>query len=1021
MEKKKEFPIDFDRFTGDLNSKYRLLIADQSGNSYAVELQKIKEFAGAVTPGEGFYPYPISGEIDPTTGHLILLMNDLSTIDFGYIGVNIGDTLTKSEIEALISNLVDSAPASLNTLHELANALGDDPNFATTIINLISQKVSQVAGYSLTKNDLTDILKSNYDSAYDHSRSTHAPANAQANVVEVIKVNGIALTPNEKKEVNIAWLDENGNLVIPGNIHATGNIIADGDVSAFGSSAGVGGSGLIQTVYGYNSLGGSFNDAVLTETFNAYTINRLAGRISTLENNPSITSQNIISALGFTPYNSTNPNGYITASSIPASLPASDVYAWAKQSAKPTYSWGEILSRPTLLSQFSNDLGNYGNWITASALSGLIPYTGGSSDVSLGSHSITVKSISIDGFVIEKDSSGNLKFNGSIFATGDVSAFGSSIGSGGSGLIQTVYGYSSLGSSFDSANLTDTFNAFAINRLAGRISTLETNPTLNYGSVISALGFTPWYSSSHPTTHSGYGITDTPWTSVGYLTGITGSQVTSALGFTPYNTTNPNGYIAGINSSMVINALGYTPLANRTFGSAANNNSGDFLAYNATAVDSTKWVGVGNGFSQGTSNWGGLNGILGIHTNGYAYRYAATDVKSYLGLGSIASSNTGDFIQNNNASAQSANIWINGIIRVDKNIAGLILNRDSTSYYNGIRYTTGGDYKWFVGLRENLLSNNYIIYSENGFDALTLNQSSGAATFASSIEATQVTIVKSTPYVSFYQSGIQEWKVGQLNSGSNLLSFYANGQPVPNVLSLNASNGMATFSNSITGGGELYLKPYLPSALSGGGSPYYGTNITLASDLGSNQGAARIWGRYGGGYSGGSNTHLSFEIASNTQSYNSDPRLLTYVERMRLTSDGNLVIGFSSDQGYRLAVNGNICASGNYTSNGEVTAYSTSDFRLKTAITAISNPFDLINGIRPVSYYWNDIAKGLNANKTNLIQYGVVAQELANVRPEWVYDMYSGKYKGVDYIQMIPVLLACIQEQQKQIEMLQNK
>lgn len=41
---------------------------------------------------------------------------------------------------------------------------------------------------------------------------------------------------------------------------------------------------------------------------------------------------------------------------------------------------------------------------------------------------------------------------------------------------------------------------------------------------------------------------------------ITSGNVTAALGFTPYNATNPSGYISGINSSMVTTALGFTPL-----------------------------------------------------------------------------------------------------------------------------------------------------------------------------------------------------------------------------------------------------------------------------------------------------------------------------------------------------------------------------------------------------------------------------------------------------------------------------
>lgn len=45
----------------------------------------------------------------------------------------------------------------------------------------------------------------------------------------------------------------------------------------------------------------------------------------------------------------------------------------------------------------------------------------------------------------------------------------------------------------------------------------------------------------------------------GYITGITSSDVTTALGYTPYNSTNPNGYITGITGTDVTNALGFTP------------------------------------------------------------------------------------------------------------------------------------------------------------------------------------------------------------------------------------------------------------------------------------------------------------------------------------------------------------------------------------------------------------------------------------------------------------------------------
>ena len=48
----------------------------------------------------------------------------------------------KTEVETAVAGLVDSAPETLNTLNELAAALGDDPNFATTIATEVGKKVN---------------------------------------------------------------------------------------------------------------------------------------------------------------------------------------------------------------------------------------------------------------------------------------------------------------------------------------------------------------------------------------------------------------------------------------------------------------------------------------------------------------------------------------------------------------------------------------------------------------------------------------------------------------------------------------------------------------------------------------------------------------------------------------------------------------------------------------------------------------------------------------------------------------
>ena len=54
----------------------------------------------------------------------------------------------------------------------------------------------------LSDNDLTNELKEKYDAAHTHSQAEHAPADAEANVVEAVKVNGVALTV-ENKSVDV--------------------------------------------------------------------------------------------------------------------------------------------------------------------------------------------------------------------------------------------------------------------------------------------------------------------------------------------------------------------------------------------------------------------------------------------------------------------------------------------------------------------------------------------------------------------------------------------------------------------------------------------------------------------------------------------------------------------------------------------------------------------------------------------------------------------------------------------------
>lgn len=73
---------------------------------------------------------------------------------------NIQDTYsTKEYVAQKISELVGSAPKTLDTLNELAEALGRDPNFATTIVTELNQKVDKIKGKQLSTEDFTTAFK----------------------------------------------------------------------------------------------------------------------------------------------------------------------------------------------------------------------------------------------------------------------------------------------------------------------------------------------------------------------------------------------------------------------------------------------------------------------------------------------------------------------------------------------------------------------------------------------------------------------------------------------------------------------------------------------------------------------------------------------------------------------------------------------------------------------------------------------------------------------------------------------
>ena len=73
---------------------------------------------------------------------------------------------TSAQVDTKVASIVDSAPETLNTLNELAAALGDDANHVSTMTTLVGTKADQSTTYTKTEVDTSLNLKSDKTTTY---------------------------------------------------------------------------------------------------------------------------------------------------------------------------------------------------------------------------------------------------------------------------------------------------------------------------------------------------------------------------------------------------------------------------------------------------------------------------------------------------------------------------------------------------------------------------------------------------------------------------------------------------------------------------------------------------------------------------------------------------------------------------------------------------------------------------------------------------------------------------------------
>ena len=109
---------------------------------------------------------------------------------------------------------------------------------------------------------------------------------------------------------------------------------------------------------------------------------------------------------------------------------------------------------------------------------------------------------------------------------------------------------------------------------------------------------------------------------------------------------------------------------------------------------------------------------------------------------------------------------------------------------------------------------------------------------------------------------------------------------------------------------------------------------------------------------------------------------------------------------------------GEIRATGDVTAYYSSDIRLKENIKPIENALNKVDAISGNTYDWKEGFDTIHSHKGNDV--GVIAQELEQVLPEVVTDRENG-YKAVNYEKIVPLLIEAIKELNKKIKELESK
>lgn len=410
-----------------------------------------------------------------------------------------------------------------------------------------------------------------------------------------------------------------------------------------------------------------------------------------------------------------------------------------------------------------------------------------------------------------------------------------------------------------------------------------------------------------------------------------------------------------------------------------------------------------------------------------------------LGLGTTT--NAGYKLDVNGTGRFSGNLTVqSGYIQVNGSSNGYLNLNAANAGGNeaGIFYQIGGTNKWENYTAANDAALNWYSY---GTGIVFKLASTGAATFSSSVTAGGY--INTSGGFKTYNNGYREilfaasngntrwdlYSYGADETGANaggnlyLARYNDDGSYLGQVFSITRATGAlsytgaATFSSSVTAGGTFY------ATVSGAGLDVTsgGTNSSYLKT--SNTGGSFFFGldNNGGASFGGAAYSGNLYMSGNY------PMLFwtNATERMRITSDGKLLLNTTTANSYILNVNGSASfgsvyvgslGSGTvYSNGGTLTNTNPSDQRLKTNIAPITYGLNEILQLNPVTFNWKE-----DRTKQGK-QYGFIAQQVQQIMPDLVKPLGVGDLLGLDKEGIYATMVNAIKELKAEIETLKNK